>query len=732
MLTLLPGWLKGLPKTQRLILLSVTMMGISHIVTQILVMREFLNVFYGNELVFGIILSNWLLLTGLGCYLGGFLVKPGRGIRLLIVSQVFVAIIPVFYILAIRAMPTLLFVRGELLGVDRVLFSSLLLLAPYCLLTGFLLVLACELFKFGGPAVQIGRVYLMDNIGDILGGFLFSFIFVYLFNPFQTLLLVLTLNMAAAIFLSIHTRKTLFVVAISMLTLLSGFILLFEDLDTFSTRLQFKGQELVWFGESPFGKVVVTKLGDQLTFFENRVPLFSTENTVANEETVHYAMVQHPKPRWVLLISGGVSGTLGEILKYGSVEHVDYVELDPLILEVGERFTDLLGSSRVEVHNMDGRLFVKRTGRRYDVIIVDLPDPETAQINRFFTLEFFNEIKKILNEDGVFSISLSPSGNYVSQEKMVLNSSLYKTLRKVFSNVIVIPGGRDFFLASNRRLSYEVGERLEEFGVETRYVNKYYLDGILTPSRLELVMDSVRAETRVNRDLKPITYYYYLRYWTSQFQTRPELFLAPFLVLLPLIMVLTLLRGGATPLAIFTTGFAGAGLEVVLLIGFQILYGYVYHGLGVVITAFMVGLALGAAYMNRKIPQKNVGDLVKIEFGVAAYSFLLPFLLVLLKESQNLGWAEIPLKTGFPILTAVLGILVGLEFPLASKIVHLKQGKNVPETASLLYSADLVGACIGAILVSTLLIPILGITMVCFLVATLNLASMVALILLNR
>jgi len=143
----------------------------------------------------------------------------------------------------------------------------------------------------------------------------------------------------------------------------------------------------------------------------------------------------------------------------------------------------------------------------------------------------------------------------------------------------------------------------------------------------------------------------------------------------------------------------------------------------------MVGLALGAAYMNRVVAQKDVKDLIKIEFGVVAYSFLLPVFLVLLREAQNMGWAELPPKFGFPILTAMLGVLVGLEFPLASKIVHLRGRKNVSQTASLLYSSDLVGACIGAILVSTLLIPLLGITMVCLLIGMLNLTSMAALML---
>ena len=47
-------------------------LGISSIITQIILIREFLSVFYGNELILGIILANWLLLTGLGAYLGKF------------------------------------------------------------------------------------------------------------------------------------------------------------------------------------------------------------------------------------------------------------------------------------------------------------------------------------------------------------------------------------------------------------------------------------------------------------------------------------------------------------------------------------------------------------------------------------------------------------------------------------------------------------------------------------
>ena len=130
---------------------------------------------------------------------------------------------------------------------------------------------------------------------------------------------------------------------------------------------------------------------------------FSTHNLEAVEETVHYAMAQRPDARRVLLISGGVSGTAREMLKYSA--HVDYVELDPLILQVARQFLPgSLDDPRIEVINTDGRLFVRQTDRRYDVILIDVPDPSTSQINRFYTREFFAEAKQRLTEHGVLAL----------------------------------------------------------------------------------------------------------------------------------------------------------------------------------------------------------------------------------------------------------------------------------------------------------------------------------------
>jgi spermidine synthase len=168
--------------------------------------------------------------------------------------------------------------------------------------------------------------------------------------------------------------------------------------------------------------------------------------------------------------------------------------------------------------------------------------------------------------------------------------------------------------------------------------------------------------------------------------------------------------------AIFTTGFAASSLEIVLLISFQIIYGYVYHMIGLVITMFMLGLAIGSFYMNKKLEKKDVNSFIKIEFLIVIYSILLPFILILLSKTKESSFAN---QFVFSVITLIIAIIVGMEFPLASKL----QFRKISETAAQLYNADLIGACIGALLVSALLIPLIGLINVCIMVGILNLIS---------
>ncbi len=700
-------------KRQKLLFISITALGISSIITQIIAIREFLSVFYGNELIFGIILANWLLLTGIGAYLGKYSEK-GK-IQWLIISQIIIAFLPFFHIAIIRNLRNIIFLPGELIGIAQIFLSSLLILLPYCLISGFLLTLACCVFSSKKDSASIGKVYFIDNIGDILGGLLFSFILIYFLNAFQMVFFLMIINLLAASLLSFFINKKYFIGFILFLMVLSSIAFFSSDLNKITRQQQYENQRLVFQKDTPYGNIVVTKTADQLNFYENGLILFTTENTISNEETVHYAMIQLENPQNILLISGGVSGTVNEILKY-NISKIDYVELDPLIIGLGRRYTKNLDNEKINIINKDGRLFVKQAKDRYDAIIIDLPDPSTAQINRFYTIEFFKEAKEILKKDGIISLSLSSSENYLNIETRKLNSALHNSLKEYLKNIIIIPGDKNFFIASDKELSYNIAELIKDKKIETKYVNEFYLKGRLTNDRINYVKNSTIENTKPNKDFNPITYYYHLLYWIRHFRFNSPLFF----IILFILIILYLIKIKPIPFAIFTSGFAASSLEVVILIGFQILYGYAYHQISIIITTFMIGLAIGSYYMNKKLKEMTKKELVNIEFSIFFYSILLPIILLLLSRIKNNFLISVSSQLLIPIFTIIIAALVGMEFPLASKLFF--KGK-IGETAGKLYNADLIGACIGALLVSALLIPILGIFKVCFLIGLLNLVS---------
>ena len=198
--------------------------------------------------------------------------------------------------------------------------------------------------------------------------------------------------------------------------------------DALSTSLQFPGQNVLFRGNSPYGRLVVTESGGETNFIENGIAVVSTPNIEQVEEAAHYAMAQRPDARRVLLVSGGVAGVAKEILKY-NVAGVDCVELDPLVIETGRRFLpEHFADSRIRVIATDARQFVRQTTNHYDVVILALPDPSTAQLNRFFTVEFFSGVKRVLADGGVLSFALGRYENYVSPELAQLLASAHRSL----------------------------------------------------------------------------------------------------------------------------------------------------------------------------------------------------------------------------------------------------------------------------------------------------------------
>ncbi len=708
----------SLPKP---IFLSITALGISATVTQVVALREFLSVFYGNELVIGVILANWLFLTGLGTILGKKSHHLRSPITFLSWAQLIIAVLPILSVTAIRLSKTILSPAGEVVGLLELFLASGLVLAPYCLLSGFIHPLACVLFSRAGEENRIGEVYFLDVLGDILGGLLFSLVLVFWFNSITITYLLFGLNLAATGWLSLRcgdsSIKSKRFLWISMLLACTAVAVLAQlDWNRRTVEKMFPRQEVLSSAQTPYGFLVATRTGKQVNIYENGLPVFSSRVAIQAEENVHYTMLQHPNPKRILLVSGGTGAVFREIAKY-LPDSIDYVELDPQVVEWNRRYGELKDSAHIRVINQDGRLFIKETGKKYDVILLCLPEPHTAALNRYFTVEFYQEARRVLAEGGVLGFGLVSMSNYFNTETRKLISVQFQSLKSVFPHVDTIPGSRVFFVAGNIPVSSDIPTLLEgKAHFTASFLTPEVLKGFITPDRVETLREAVEEEAGVNRDFSPTAYFYQLLLWLKIFEEQ-----AIWLVVgLGVLLILFVARLGPETLTMFNSGFSGSCLSVTLILMFQALYGYVYFMLGLLVTAFMVGMAAGTMVANLRFRSNERAVLIRLEWVFVAFAFLLPVAMAGLSGSATTNPGSMVAKAGIPLLLLVLGWIVGIEFSVAGRALK----ERVADVAGRIYSADYFGAAFGAILASVLLVPMLGLYKVSFAVGLLHLISL--------
>ncbi len=196
-----------------------------------------------------------------------------------------------------------------------------------------------------------------------------------------------------------------------------------------------------------------------------------------HEPMVHFPMLAHPRPERVLVIGGGDGGILREALRYSTVTHVDYVELDREVVEFCRAYLpDINGGAfddnRVSIHFEDGRGFVERSSERYDVCIMDMTDP-FGPSRMLYTREFYQAVQARLDpENGLFAMHAeSPVARPVAFECIRRTlSQAFPVVRTAYAYVQMYSTLWAFAVASNgpdihalQKASIE--ERISNYGL---------------------------------------------------------------------------------------------------------------------------------------------------------------------------------------------------------------------------------------------------------------------------
>jgi spermidine synthase len=755
----------GVTWTLRLVL---SLLGFTAVIAQVVLMRELLVVFYGNELALGVMLANWLLWTAFGAgLLGRGAVRAIHPRKLVAGLQTLLAFALPLTLLAVRSSKGFCqSTPGEVLGPVPMILTSCLTLSVSCVISGGLFAAGSRLFaemSGASTAKATGAVYLLEASGSGVGGLLAGLVLVGFANPFEITALLGVLNLLAAwaLLSPLSTRRRALSASFGVMTalvLVGGY-----ELQPLSLARLWRGFNLVTAQNSVYGSLAVVETGASRSLFENGLIVMTVPDPAAAEEAVHFALLEHPEPRRLLLIGGGVNGSVAEALTHPSLQRVDYVELDPMIFNIAARYFPaawgrIERDARVHVHALDGRRFLKTTADSFDVIIINLPDPHTAQLNRFYTEEFYREAAARLAPGGIVSFQVTGSENYISQELADFLRCLERTLRQVFPEVAAIPGDTVHFFAAEKPGTLttnpqELVRRLRARRLHTQYVREYFLPFRMSPDRMQDLQLQIEPlpSTPVNRDFAPVAYYFDVALWSAPFhQTSAQWFEALASVSFKRLLAGTILAlAGLAPLlwlwpagredkraararrsaafAVAAVGFTELGLEILLLLGFQALYGYVYHELTLLVALFMVGVALGGGWALGRGEASMFRDLrllAGLQVLIGASPLLLYTLLVQLGRVSSAGGQRAASEILFPTLALVAGLLGGFQFLLASR-AYFGEAPEGGRSPGALYALDLAGACVGALALSIVLIPVYGFLRTATLMAAVNLAPAV-------
>ena len=117
-----------------------------------------------------------------------------------------------------------------------------------------------------------------------------------------------------------------------------------------------------------------------------------------HEVMTHPAMLSHANPKDVLVIGGGDGGILKEVLKHPSVRTITHVDIDFKVREVAQKYLPAVSdgaftNDKVKFVCEDGRTFIEKHPKCYDIIIMDMTDP-FGQAIKLYTYEYFKMVKK--------------------------------------------------------------------------------------------------------------------------------------------------------------------------------------------------------------------------------------------------------------------------------------------------------------------------------------------------
>lgn len=370
--------------------------------------------------------------------------------------------------------------------------------------------------------VTLSTLFSFDYIGGLIGSVAFPLVLLPEMGYFATSFLTGCLNILVA-FIIVRNYKNYilkynFFKTISILAfigLLAGAV--FSENLAKNVEGNLYRDRVIYSQQTPYQKIVLTKHKDDLRLFIDGNLQFSTMDEYRyHESLVHIPMLTAPNKRNILILGGGDGLAVREILKYEEVENIVMVDLDPDIIALCRTHEAIkainegaLESEKLKIINEDAYKYLEETDERFDVVIIDLPDPNNESLNKLYTNVFYRLVKNHLTTNGIIGVQ-STSPYYAPKAFWCINKTLEAEGFEVLPYHVQVPtfGDWGFQLATNDKINIaELKSNFSQSNLATRFLNLDTIDRLFIFSEDEKVD---KGALEVNSLLTPKLLTYYL------------------------------------------------------------------------------------------------------------------------------------------------------------------------------------------------------------------------------
>ncbi len=464
---------------------------------------------------FSLVIGVFLCAMGLGSYLAKFV--TGDLLRVFVEIEIWIGLVggissvAMFAVsaLAESVFPAFFFTLSALIGI----------------MIGIEIPLLIRILKAGGPvSAALSHVLALDYFGALVGAILFPLLVLPYLGLSRSSLVFGLMNLAvAAIGLALLRERRLGPgIRLAVVFVLLGVTLVFSGrLVGFLEDLLYQ-DNIVYARSTPYQRIVLTRWRDDIRLYLNGNIQFSAiDEARYHESLVLPAMAARPRPASILILGGGDGMAAREVLKHDGVRRIVLVDLDPEMTRLGRERAELvalnrgaLKDPRLTVVNQDAFQYVEDSREFFDVIIIDLPDPNSEGLAKLYATAFYRLCARRLTQGGVL-VTQATSPFFAPEaftcilrtmEAAVPEDAPAGGLYPLPYHVNVPSFGEWGFIMAARR---PIRPETLEVAVPTRFLNTHTLRAMFVFSQ-DMQPD---REVDINRLDQPVLFEYYKRGW---------------------------------------------------------------------------------------------------------------------------------------------------------------------------------------------------------------------------